>query len=156
MNLALCVAVALLVSGCAGQMAYREGNALVAQDQVEAGLLKYQEAVAADPTNAAYKTAWLNWVSLSPIRISRGTRARMGARLPAALPSAAGARAAGARVETRAGAGAGTSVAVRAAGVRSTASATSVSGLRSPNSTSSAAPARAAPSTMWRGFMARP
>jgi general secretion pathway protein D len=59
MNLALCVAVALLVSGCAGQMAYREGNALVAQDQVEAGLLKYQEAVAADPTNAAYKTAWL-------------------------------------------------------------------------------------------------
>ncbi|CAH0288891.1 Type IV pilus biogenesis and competence protein PilQ [Massilia sp. Bi118] len=59
MNVALCVAVAVLLSGCAGQMAYREGNALLAQDKVEAGLLKYQEAVAADPTNAAYKTAWL-------------------------------------------------------------------------------------------------
>jgi general secretion pathway protein D len=58
-NLAVPLAVAVLLAGCAGQQAYREGNALVAQDKVEAGLLKYQEAVAADPTNAAYKTAWL-------------------------------------------------------------------------------------------------
>jgi hypothetical protein len=29
---------------CAGQAAYREGNALVAQDKVEAGLLKYQRS----------------------------------------------------------------------------------------------------------------
>ena len=58
-NVALSLAVALLVSGCAGQMAYRAGNELVAQDKVEAGLLKYQEAVAADPTHAGYKSAWL-------------------------------------------------------------------------------------------------
>jgi general secretion pathway protein D len=58
-NLAVPLAVAVLLAGCAGQAAYREGNALVAQDRVEAGLLKYQEAVAADPANAAYKTAWL-------------------------------------------------------------------------------------------------
>ena len=44
-------ALALLLSGCAAQMAYREGNELVAQDKVEAGLVKYQEALAADPTN---------------------------------------------------------------------------------------------------------
>jgi len=59
MNVALSMAVALLLSGCAGQMAYRAGNELVAQDKVEAGLLKYQEAVAADPTNAGYKSAYL-------------------------------------------------------------------------------------------------
>jgi general secretion pathway protein D len=49
----------LLLSGCAAENAYREGNELVAQDKVEAGLVKYQQAVAADPMNAAYKSAWL-------------------------------------------------------------------------------------------------
>jgi general secretion pathway protein D len=58
-KLAVSLAVAMLLSACAGQMAYREGNELVAQDKVEAGLVKYQEAVAADPTNAGYKTAYL-------------------------------------------------------------------------------------------------
>jgi general secretion pathway protein D len=52
-------AVALLLSGCAAQQAYREGNELVAQDQVEAGLVKYQQALAADPSNMVYKAAWL-------------------------------------------------------------------------------------------------
>jgi general secretion pathway protein D len=51
--------LALLLSGCAAQMAYREGNELVAQDKVEAGLSKYQEALAADPTNVIYKAAYL-------------------------------------------------------------------------------------------------
>jgi general secretion pathway protein D len=58
-HLAVPLAIAVLLSGCAAQMAYREGNELVSQDKVEAGLLKYQEAVAADPTNVTYKTAWL-------------------------------------------------------------------------------------------------
>ena len=48
--------LAILLSGCAAQMAYREGNELVAQDKVEAGLSKYQEALAADPANVQYKT----------------------------------------------------------------------------------------------------
>jgi general secretion pathway protein D len=58
-RLAIPLAVTLLLSGCAGQMAYREGNELVAQDKVEAGLVKYRQAVAADPANAAYKSAYL-------------------------------------------------------------------------------------------------
>ena len=58
-NVALSLAVALLVSGCAGESAYRAGNELVAQDKVEAGLLKYQEAVSVNPTHAGYKSAYL-------------------------------------------------------------------------------------------------
>ncbi|OON63781.1 general secretion pathway protein GspD [Massilia sp. KIM] len=56
---ALVLPLALLLAGCAAQRAYQEGNALLAQDQVAAGLAKYQEAVAADPTNPLYKAAWL-------------------------------------------------------------------------------------------------
>jgi general secretion pathway protein D len=51
--------VAFALAGCAAQRAYREGNALVAQDHVAAGLAKYQEAVAADPDNALYRAAYL-------------------------------------------------------------------------------------------------
>jgi general secretion pathway protein D len=51
--------VALALSGCAAQRAYREGNELVAQDHVAAGLVKYQEAVAADPGNAVYRATFL-------------------------------------------------------------------------------------------------
>jgi general secretion pathway protein D len=56
--LALAVAT-LALAGCAGQIAYRDGDKLVAEDKVEAGLLKYQEAIAADPGNAQYKAAFL-------------------------------------------------------------------------------------------------
>jgi general secretion pathway protein D len=38
---------------------FAKGEKLVAQDKVEAGLAKYQEAIAADPGNAQYKAAWL-------------------------------------------------------------------------------------------------
>jgi len=53
------IVLACLLAGCAGQRAYQEGNALLAQDQVAAGLAKYQEAVAADPGNAQYRSALL-------------------------------------------------------------------------------------------------
>jgi general secretion pathway protein D len=53
-------ATALSLAGCAAQIAYREGQQLVAQDKVEAGLVKYREAVAADPGNARYKAALLS------------------------------------------------------------------------------------------------
>jgi general secretion pathway protein D len=49
----------VLLSGCAAQLAYREGNDLTAKNQVEAGLSKYQEAVKADPGNAQYRAAYL-------------------------------------------------------------------------------------------------
>jgi general secretion pathway protein D len=51
--------LALALAGCAAQRAYREGNELVAQDHVAAGLAKYREAAAADPGNALYRAAFL-------------------------------------------------------------------------------------------------
>ena len=54
------LALALALAGCTAQMAYRDGQSLVAEDKVEAGLLKYQQAIAADPGNARYKSAYLN------------------------------------------------------------------------------------------------
>ncbi|HZX27282.1 MAG TPA: secretin N-terminal domain-containing protein [Telluria sp.] len=50
--------MALLLSGCAAQMAYREGRELAAQDKIEAALVKLQEAAQRDPTNAQYRTAY--------------------------------------------------------------------------------------------------
>lgn len=49
----------LALSGCAAQMAYRDGRELVAQDQVEAGLLKFQDAIAREPLNAQYRAAYV-------------------------------------------------------------------------------------------------
>jgi general secretion pathway protein D len=51
--------LALALAGCAAQRAYHEGNVLLAQDQVAAGLIKYREAVAADPDNAVYRATYL-------------------------------------------------------------------------------------------------
>jgi len=59
-KLGSCVALAVLLSGCAAQMAYRDGNDLIAKNQIEAGLAKYQEAVLADPLNAQYRSAYLS------------------------------------------------------------------------------------------------
>jgi general secretion pathway protein D len=52
-------ALALALAGCAGQMAYRDGTTLIEKDQVEAGLLKLQEAIANDPGNAQYRATYL-------------------------------------------------------------------------------------------------
>ncbi|WP_051293418.1 secretin N-terminal domain-containing protein [Pseudoduganella violaceinigra] len=49
----------LALSGCAADMAFREGRDLVEKDQVEAGLLKYQEAIERDPSSAIYRAAYL-------------------------------------------------------------------------------------------------
>ena len=54
-QLMLCV----LLAGCAAQTAYREGKDLIAQDKVEQGLQKFQEAVRLDPHDARYKSAFL-------------------------------------------------------------------------------------------------
>lgn len=59
----------LLLAGCAAQRAYQEGNALVAQDQVGAGLAKYQEALASEPDNPVYKAAWLRARDNATLRI---------------------------------------------------------------------------------------
>ncbi|MEG2963793.1 MAG: hypothetical protein RR860_13980, partial [Janthinobacterium sp.] len=49
----------VLLSGCAGQQAYRDGRELIAQNQVPAGLQKLQEALQQDPGNAQYRSAYL-------------------------------------------------------------------------------------------------
>lgn len=49
----------LLLSACAGQQAYRDGKDLIAQNRIEEGLQKFQQAVIADPASAQYKSAWL-------------------------------------------------------------------------------------------------
>lgn len=61
--------VALVLTGCAAQRAYQQGNALVAEDKVAAGLAKYQEAIAADPGNAVYKAAFLRARDVAATRI---------------------------------------------------------------------------------------
>ena len=59
----------MLLAGCAGQRAYYEGNALVAQEQVSAGLAKYREAVAADPGNPQYRAALLRARDAATVRL---------------------------------------------------------------------------------------
>ncbi|WP_395406767.1 secretin N-terminal domain-containing protein [Pseudoduganella sp. UC29_106] len=61
-------ALVLALSGCAAQMAYRDGKSLVEKDQVEAGLLKFQEAIQADPSNAQYRAAYLQARDRATIR----------------------------------------------------------------------------------------
>lgn len=63
LNLSARLAASLLVlilCGCAGQMAYREAESLAAQDQTEAAMLKYREAVGADPANARFRMSYLS------------------------------------------------------------------------------------------------
>ena len=49
----------LALSGCAAEMAYRDGRNLVEKNQVEEGLQKYQEAIKRDPENSTYRVAYL-------------------------------------------------------------------------------------------------
>jgi len=49
----------LALSGCAAEMAYRDGRNLVEKNQVEEGLQKYQEAIKRDPENSVYRVAYL-------------------------------------------------------------------------------------------------
>ena len=53
----LAIGATLALAGCAAQTAYRDGEKLVADDKVEAGLVKYREAVALEPGNARYRAA---------------------------------------------------------------------------------------------------
>ena len=56
------VATALLLAGCAAQNAYRDGQALLAEEKVDAGLARIQEAIALDPASAEYRIAYVRAV----------------------------------------------------------------------------------------------
>jgi general secretion pathway protein D len=60
---------ALLLAGCAAQNAYQAGRTLVEKDQVEAGLQKYQQAIAADPSNPIYRAAYLRTRDRAVVRL---------------------------------------------------------------------------------------
>ncbi|WP_245964872.1 secretin N-terminal domain-containing protein [Trinickia dinghuensis] len=59
MRLSLLVALPVLLVGCAAQLAYRDGQNLVAQGKIDEGLSKLGEAVARDPQDARYRQTWL-------------------------------------------------------------------------------------------------
>jgi len=54
----LSLLVIVILGGCAGAAAYREGNRLIRDGDAEQGLMRLQEAVKADPTNAEYRSAY--------------------------------------------------------------------------------------------------
>ena len=58
-RLLLASLVAAALCGCAGHAAYREGTDLLANNQVEQSLVKFQQAVNEAPGNAAYRAAYL-------------------------------------------------------------------------------------------------
>lgn len=49
-----------MLGGCASQRAFHEGERLIAGGQPEAGLEKFREALSAEPTNAAYRAAFIS------------------------------------------------------------------------------------------------
>ena len=55
----LVLAALCALAGCAAERAYRDGEQLLAQDKVEAGLARLAEARAAEPLNAQYAMAYL-------------------------------------------------------------------------------------------------
>lgn len=50
---------ATFLAGCAGQMAYRDGTHLIAENKVEQGLAKLHEATILDPQDAQYRLTYL-------------------------------------------------------------------------------------------------
>lgn len=48
-----------ILSGCAGQMAFRDGKNFIEDGKVEQGLNKFQEALTHEPRNTEYKSAYL-------------------------------------------------------------------------------------------------
>jgi general secretion pathway protein D len=58
-NIFAAVCLAFFLVGCAGQMAFREGKGLIAQDKIEAGLSKFQEAMDLEPRNVEFRAAYL-------------------------------------------------------------------------------------------------
>ncbi|KQQ88885.1 general secretion pathway protein GspD [Massilia sp. Leaf139] len=71
--------LALFLAGCAGQNAFREGHELIARDQIDAGLAKYREAVAADPGNAAFRSALLGARDRAATRLIDSAERRLAA-----------------------------------------------------------------------------
>jgi general secretion pathway protein D len=59
MRFLICLTIAVVLSGCAAQRSFREGQALIDQGRTEEGLVKLQEAIRNEPRNAEYRTTFL-------------------------------------------------------------------------------------------------
>ncbi|MES2901018.1 MAG: secretin N-terminal domain-containing protein [Pseudomonadota bacterium] len=59
----------LILGGCSGHMAYRDGQALAEKDQIEAALVQFRLAVTQDPANPVYKAAYLEARDRNSIRM---------------------------------------------------------------------------------------
>jgi general secretion pathway protein D len=53
------LAVGALLTGCAAQMAYRDGRNLIEEGKIEDGLVRLHQAVEGDPRNVEYQQTWL-------------------------------------------------------------------------------------------------
>jgi general secretion pathway protein D len=53
------IAASVVLTGCAAQMAYRDGRNLIAEGKVEDGLARLHDAVEADPHSVEYRQTWL-------------------------------------------------------------------------------------------------
>nr|WP_229423391.1 secretin N-terminal domain-containing protein [Massilia frigida] len=71
--------MALALAGCAGQAAYLEGNSLIEKDQVEASLLKYRQAIDAQPENPVYRAAYLRARDRATTRLVEQAERALGA-----------------------------------------------------------------------------
>jgi general secretion pathway protein D len=75
----------VLLSGCAGMQAFREGNTLLAEGKAEQGLAKLEEAVKLAPENAEYRIALaVRRSSIINGNIAAGDASRRDGRLPEA------------------------------------------------------------------------
>ena len=54
-GLVLAAVLALALGGCAGHQAYKEGQALLGQGRIDAGLAKLEEAIRLEPGNAEFR-----------------------------------------------------------------------------------------------------
>ncbi|MCX9155706.1 general secretion pathway protein GspD [Niveibacterium sp. 24ML] len=78
---------ALLLTGCAGQKAFRAGIELSEQKQYEAALEQYRAAIAADPNNAEYRLSYLKARDQAvALWLAEAERAQAGGRSGEATP----------------------------------------------------------------------
>lgn len=59
-RLVAAIVMSLTLTGCAGSLAYREGNKLLSEGKAEEGLAKLEEATHLEPQNAEYRITYLS------------------------------------------------------------------------------------------------
>lgn len=72
------VATPVVLLGCAGSQAFRDGNQLLSQGKIEPGLAKLEEALKMEPRNAEYKTTYAHQkLAIMQKLLAQADRARL-------------------------------------------------------------------------------